>query len=82
MNGLEFEFERFKEQALGDLPEADIEGARRIFFCGALAQANRILGLLDSELPGKRKQALLRRIARECEGFQREFIKAARVDNG
>lgn len=61
-----------------DAPEGEVQNVKRMYLAGALAQANRILSFLDSDLPEKRKHALLRRVARECESFKREIMEAAK----
>jgi len=78
MRGLDFEFDRFCEICLDKATAEEISNLKRIFLAGALAQANRMLAILDGDLPPKRKMALLRRVARECESFQKEIIEAAK----
>ena len=76
MKGLDHEFSRFTEQCLGELAPADLVGAKLIFMSGACAATNRFLSILDADMPTARKQALLRRCAREMWAFQREMSKA------
>jgi hypothetical protein len=75
MNGLEAEFERFASVCLTDASDDEVASVKRIFMAGALAQASRMLDFIYSDLPIKRKQALLRRVARECERFQQQAIR-------
>lgn len=78
MRGLEAEFQRFKDQALGEMEPKDINGAHSIFMCGALASANRILSIIYSGLPDKRRSALLRRVERECLAYQKLISQQAK----
>lgn len=77
LRGLDAEFVRFADICLVGCPAEEVENIKRMFMAGALAASNRILAILDADLPMNRKAALLRRVARECESFQKEFIKAA-----
>lgn len=73
MRGLENEFARFSDQALGEMPAADIAGAKSIFMCGAMAATARILGIIFSGLPDKKRAALLRRVEREAYAYQQSI---------
>lgn len=80
MRGLNAEFERFAAICLEGAAPEETENVKRMFMAGALAASNRLLAILDSDLPMNRKAALLRRVARECESFKNEIIKAAKRD--
>lgn len=73
MKGLDAEFQRFREQALGDLPPEDINGAENIFMCGAMAASQRILDIIFSGLPDIERSALLRRVQREAIAYQQRI---------
>lgn len=77
MRGLESEFQRFTEICLHGLDADQITSAKMLYFTGALAATNRFLSILDSNLPVARKQALLRRMAREAEAFKQSITNAA-----
>lgn len=78
MKGLDAEFTRFSEQALEPTPGADIENTKLIFMAGALAASQRILDIIYSGLPDKKRAALLRRVERECFAFQQAIIGKAK----
>lgn len=78
MKGLDAEFTRFKDQALGEMPPADIAGAESIFMCGACAATARILGIIYSGLPDKKRAALLRRVEREAYAYQQKLKRQAK----
>lgn len=78
MNGLEHEFERFRDICFDKATPDEVANIRRMFLAGALAQANRIFGIFAADISIKKKQALMRRISRECEGFQKATLEEAK----
>lgn len=78
MNGLDAEFDRFAKICLDGASPDEVANVKRMFFAGALAQADRMLSILDADLPAQRKSALLRRIARECQGFKKRIEAEAK----